>query len=105
MKNIYLALAIVGGIVPYAFFLPFFQANGLSLSEASSILFANGLTGGLTADLLISSAVFWLFMFSQRREGAAPNPVMFILINLFIGLSCALPAYLYARERQPAVAA
>jgi hypothetical protein len=98
-------MAIVGGILPWALLLPFVQANGFSLAEANRILFANGLSGGLTADLLISSPVFWLFMGSQRREGAAPNPILFILINLLIGLSCALPAYLYARERQVEVAA
>lgn len=104
MKTIYLMLAIVGGILPWALLLPFVQANGFSLAGAGEILFANGLTGGLTADLVISSLVFWLYMLDQRRAGAGPNPILFILINLFIGLSCALPAYLYARERQVVVA-
>ena len=105
MKTVYLILAIVGGILPWALLLPFVQANGFSLAGAGDILFANGLTSGLTADLVISSLVFWLYMLSQRRAVAGPNPIAFILINLLIGLSCALPAYLYVRERQAAVAA
>ncbi len=105
MKNIYLALAIVGAIVPYTFFLPFLQANGLLLQDFTGALFANGAARGFTADLVISSLVFWLYMFNRRRAGAGPQPIAFILINLLIGLSCALPAYLYVRERQAAVAA
>ena len=32
-----------------------------------------------------------------RREG--PAPWLFVVLNLTIGLSCALPAYLYASIR------
>jgi hypothetical protein len=62
-------------------------------------LFANRAAGGFSADLLISSAVFRLFMGSQRREAAGPQPGFFIALNLLVGLSCALPAYQYARRR------
>jgi hypothetical protein len=85
MKSLYLMLAIVGAVVPYGFFFGFIAAEGLNLSGFVSALFANGPAGGFTADLLISSVVFWIFMFS--RPGG-----MFMTI----GLSCALPAYLYA---------
>lgn len=93
MKSLYLMLAIVGAVVPYGFFFGFIAAEGLNLSGFVSALFANGPAGGFTADLLISSVVFWIFMFS--RPGG-PKPWLFIVLNLTIGLSCALPAYLYA---------
>ena len=38
-------------------------------------------------------------MFQQKQRKNGPNPALFIVLNLTIGLSCALPAYLYARER------
>ena len=60
--------------------------------------------GGFTADLLVTSAAFWMFMFHQKTRGKGPNPVLFIVLNLLIGLSCAFPAYLYARERSVATA-
>jgi len=41
---------------------------------------------------------FWLFMFLQVKESNGPKPYLFIILNLTIGLSCALPAYLYAKE-------
>ena len=100
MKRIYLTLAVLGAVVPYAFFLPYFQANGLDLSGFVGALFANGPAGGFTADLLIASFVFWLYMARERQAGRGPGLPLFIVLNLTIGLSCALPAYLYARESQ-----
>ena len=97
MKNTYLALAIVGAVVPYVFFLDFFADNGIALPAFVGALFVNGAAGGFTADLLITSFVFWLFMFSRRPDG--PNPALFVVLNLAIGLSCAFPAYLYWEAR------
>lgn len=98
MKRLYLLLAIIGTIVPYYFFLQFFGAEGLNLSAFINALFANGAAAGFSADLLITSLVFWLFMFQQNSKGKGPKPAIFVVLNLLIGLSCAVPAYLYARE-------
>jgi hypothetical protein len=98
MKKLYLSLAILGAVIPCAFFFGFFQANGINVSVFVKGLFANGASGGFTADLLISSFVFWLFMFVEAKRGRSPSPYIFIALNLTIGLSCALPTYLYAKE-------
>ena len=98
MKNIYLVLAIVGGVVPYIFFAQHFGQVGFDILVFVQALFANLAAGGFTADLLISSLVFWIAMVSRRRRGNGPKPFLFIILNLTIGLSCALPAYLYANE-------
>ena len=99
MKKLYLTLAIIGAIVPYLFFFQFIQAEGINIPGFISSLFVNGAAGGFSADLLISSFVFWLFMFQQMKTPNEPKPYLFIALNLSIGLSCALPAYLYAREK------
>jgi len=97
MKNIYLFLAVLGGIIPYILFFQFVHAEGLNLSAFIESLFVNGAAAGFSADLLIASFVFWLFMFVESKEINAPKPYLFIVLNLTIGLSCALPAYLYAK--------
>ena len=97
MKNVYLVLAIVGAVVPYLFFLDFFAESGLDLAGFAGALFVNGAAGGFSADLLITSLVFWIYMFS-RADG--PKPWIFVVLNLTIGLSCALPAYLYTITRR-----
>lgn len=96
MKQLYLTLAIIGAVVPYAFFVQFFASQGFDVSQFVAALFANSPAGGFTVDLLISSFVFWTVMVQQYRRGKGANPVLFIILNLTIGLSCALPAYLYA---------
>ena len=100
MKTLYLILAIIGAVIPYALFLQHFSVEGISLSGFVSAIFANPAAGGFTADLLFTSVVFWIFMIQQRRRDKGPNPILFIVLNLLIGLSCAFPAYLYARERK-----
>ena len=98
MRTLYLVLAIIGAIVPYVFIFQHFSREGYALSAAVGALFANPAAGGFTADLLLTSAVFWIAMFHQRKAGHGPNPALFIVLNLLIGLSCAFPAYLYARQ-------
>ena len=99
MKKAYLTLAVIGAIVPYIFFFQFIQAEGFNIPSFVSSLFVNGAAGGFSADLLLSSFIFWLFMFQELRKANNPKPYLFIILNLTIGLSCALPAYLYAREK------
>lgn len=105
MKNLYLTMAIAGAVVPYLFFVQFFGEVGVDLPSFVGALFVNGAAAGFTADLLITSAVFWIYMFS-RKDG--PGPWLYVALNLGIGLSCALPAYLYASirasEAEPAAA-
>lgn len=97
----YLLLALLGAVVPFLFFIDFFAEYGIHVPSFIAALFANGAAGGFTVDLLISSFVFWLFMFAQRSKSKdAPFPALFILLNLSIGLSCALPAYLYVQTRR-----
>ena len=104
MKTLYLVLAIVGAAVPYVFFIQHFSSEGVSLPGFVAALFANPAASGFTSDLLITSFVFWIAMFQQRSRGKGPSPIIFIALNVLIGLSCALPAYLYAREGRTATA-
>ncbi len=100
LKTIWLLLAIAGAVLPWYWLAGHFAASGLGLGEFLAAASANDVVAGFVADLLVSSLVFWVYMYSRRPSGPAPWP--FILINLFIGLSCALPAYLWAASRASA---
>lgn len=106
MKNLYLVLAVLGAVMPYLFFLDHFGQHGFALPTFLAAAFATPAASGFAADLFIASFAFWAYAFSRRADG--PNPWPFVAINLLIGLSCALPGYLYVRERardlQPAAA-
>ena len=96
IKTVYLVLAIIGAVVPYAFFIQYFGEAGFEPTGFVMALFVNPVAGGFTLDLVISSLVFWVAIIRPHQRGGGPNPAVFILLNLSIGLSCALPAYLYA---------
>ena len=98
MKNVYLVFAIAGAAIPYYFFLQHVGVAGVDPGGFLGLAFANPVAAGFSADLFISSFAFWAFMFAAGS--ASPRPWPFIGLNLLIGLSCALPAYLYWRERQ-----
>ncbi len=68
--------------------------------DSVGALFANGAAGGFSADLLVSSFVFWILAFAESRRLGLARPWAYIVLNLLIGLSCALPLFLYFRERK-----
>ncbi len=100
--TLYLTLAVVGAVVPYVFFAQFFGAEGWG-GDFVGALFVNGAAGGFSADVLISSLAFWVFLFSEARGQRIARPWLYVAVNLGIGLSCALPLLLWARERAAAV--
>ncbi len=91
MKNVWLVLAVIGAVVPYVFFANHFATVGFSVPDFVAAGFANGAAGGFTADVLISSLVFWIYLFIRNT----PQIWIYIALNLLIGLSCALPFYLW----------
>jgi hypothetical protein len=100
MRRIYLLLAVVGTVLPYLFFGQYIFGDGASIVGFVSAVIANPPATGFTADLLMSSLVFWIMMFYNRRQGKGPKPLLFVVLNLVVGLSCALPVYLYAQSRE-----
>jgi hypothetical protein len=97
-KTLYLLLAVIGAIVPVIFFISWIQLHGFDLYRFMEDAFVNGASSGLTADLLVSSVVFWVAAFELWRRDRGPVPWPFILANLCIGLSFALPLYLFVRH-------
>ncbi|MEQ8485850.1 MAG: DUF2834 domain-containing protein [Pseudomonadales bacterium] len=95
--HVYLGLAIIGTLLPVAFFAQHFAASGMGIDSFLAGAFAHPVASGLTSDLLISSAVFWVWMFSHRQ---GPSPWPFVALNLLVGLSLALPLYLWMTLRR-----
>ncbi len=96
-KTVYLILAIIGFIAPYYFFL---QVRSFDLGELLQLFSASRILSGIAMDLLVSVIVFWFFMFSEARKLGMKNPWVYLLATLLVGLSFALPLFLYFRERK-----
>jgi hypothetical protein len=99
-KNIYLILAIIGFIAPYYFFIQIPPENALGLPVLIQPFFANNFMKGAAMDLTISVIVFWFFMFVEANKLQMKNPWLYLLATLLVGLSFALPLFLYFRERR-----
>lgn len=99
MRKLYLIMAILGGLVPFAFYAVHFATQGLDPLVFLSASVATPAVRGLTADLVLASVVFWIAIIHRRRAKGGPNPAVFIALNLLVGLACAIPAYLFANSR------
>lgn len=99
-KNIYLVLALIGLIAPYLFFFRFLSVNGLNVGLLVQLLFANDISTFFAVDLVISIIVFWIYMVSEATTLQMKNWWLYIVASLTVGLSFALPLFLYFRERK-----
>lgn len=98
LKKLYAGLSVVGFVLPYIPFTQFVLANGLDLGVFIRALFANHAAAMFTFDLLISSFVFWLLLVHEGGRLGMKNLWVYVAANLLVGLSLALPLFLYFRE-------
>ena len=99
MKIYYLLAAIVGAIAPYATYFGYL-AYVPGSTGALSLAWGNPIAAATLTDFTISCLVFWPFLFTESRRLAIRFWWLFIAANIFIGLSFALPAFLFVRERR-----
>jgi hypothetical protein len=99
-KNIYLLLAVVGMTVPYYFLLQFIGENGFDLARLVHDLFNNEISTFFAVDLVLATVVFWLYVQAETNKLHMKNGWLYILASLVIGLSFALPLFLFFRKRR-----
>src|SRR5215203_2041836 len=99
-KNLYLFLSLIGLVLPYWFFFSFLNTNGLNVALLIQQLFANNISTFFAVDLIISIIVFWIYMVGEATKLKMKNGWLYILASLTVGLSFALPLFLYFRERK-----
>lgn len=99
-KTLYLLIAIAGSIAPWYWLL---QDPSMLLSPSLFLqaAFANNIAAALTTDLLISVVAFFCFVWIELKRLGVSRLWLLLYIGLSfgIGLSCALPCYLYHREQ------
>lgn len=97
-KHVYLVLAAVGAVVPYYFLISFLTTHGVDGREFVRELFATPISTFFAADLLISCLVFVRFLRQEAARYSIGNWRVFLLALVTVGLSFALPLFLYVRE-------
>ena len=103
-STLYLILTILGAVLPLAFLLPFVAAEGPDVPLFLAQLFANRISGFFAMDVLVSGAVTIAFtLLESRRLSLRSGP--WGLLGLMVGVSFALPLFLWVRQRHLEAAA
>ncbi|MBL1434976.1 MAG: DUF2834 domain-containing protein [Rhodobacteraceae bacterium] len=98
LRLFYLAMSIIGAIVPLFFMLGWVQ-NGGALMGLLAAWTENGASTGLLWDLIISAIVFSIFALTECIARRDYFPLVALPAMVMIGLSCGLPLYLFLRTR------
>lgn len=97
-KQLYLVLAVIGLVVPYYFFVTFLRVHGLDGKAFVAELFGSPISTFFAVDLLLSCVVFVRFLGQETARHSMGHSWIYIVALCTVGLSFALPLFLYARE-------
>jgi uncharacterized membrane protein YqjE len=97
-KNLYLVCTILGAIIPWSVLISQYSAQE-PIADMFGYLFVNAYSAAFTADLLFSILVFVFFVIHETQRLNMKNAGLFIFATL-VGLSFALPLFLYFREKK-----
>jgi len=98
LKNLYFGLCVAGTLLPCGQFLPFLRDHGLNMTAFFEQLFASPVSGFFGMDVIVSSIVLWVFVFTEGRRSGVKHLWAPIAANLAVGVSLGLPLFLYLRE-------
>ncbi|MEM9379143.1 MAG: DUF2834 domain-containing protein [Planctomycetota bacterium] len=98
MKNVYLALAVLGTVAPYAAFVPWVVEHGVDPALFVSEMFAGRVAAFFSIDVIVSAVVVVLLAVRDQRLGVR-GAWLGIVGTLTVGVSCGLPLLLYLEAR------
>ena len=98
MKKLYLLAAVLGAALPLSQLIPFLKAHGLDLKLFFALLFSNHVSAFFGLDVIVSSLVLWMLIFSEGRRLGMRHLWLYVICNLLVGVSLALPLFLLFRE-------
>ena len=99
LRLTYLALAIIGSVVPMYYFVSWFNENTWSISAMIEAWNVNSATTGLTYDLTIAAIALTVFIIAECRARHDRLSLLAIPTIYCIGVSCGLPVSLFLRSR------
>lgn len=98
MRRFYFVAMIVGAALPLYFFIGHAAEQGMGLGDFLAGAFANKVSAGLVSDLLISAVLALVFIGRDARALGIRRTWLLVPAVCLVGLSFALPLYLYWRE-------
>jgi Terpene cyclase DEP1 len=98
VKRFYLALCVVGFLLPYWQFVPWVAEHGLNLPLLIRDLFANRISSFFGLDVLISAVVLCIFIAAEGSRLGMRRLWLPIIATCVVGVSLGLPLFLYLRQ-------
>ena len=99
MRRLYLLLAVLGAVLPYAQFIPWLAAHGLNVRLLFAELFAGHVSAFFGLDVIVSALVLLVFILREGTQRKIRMLWLPVAATCLIGVSCGLPLFLYLRER------
>lgn len=93
-KNIYLALAVLGLILPYSQFVPFILENGLDVGLVINEITSSRISAFGWLDVVVSAIVVVVMVLEDKPT----NWWIPLVATFLVGPSCGLPLFLYLKE-------
>jgi hypothetical protein len=99
-KAAYLALAILGAVLPYWRFVEWLTEHGLNSALFFQELFVNRISTFFAMDVIVSAVVLIRFIRVESSRLAIRRWWLPLAGTLAVGVSFGLPLFLYMRERK-----
>jgi hypothetical protein len=97
-KTLYLVLCLVGLLLPYSQFVPWVLQHGLNLPLFARELFANRIAAFFGMDVIVSAVALLVFTRIESARLGIRKRWLVVIAVLTVGVSLALPLFLYLRE-------
>ena len=97
-KTIYLVLCVIGIVLPYQQFIPWVAANGLRPMLLFEQVFATRAGAFFGMDVIVSALALMVFAGRESNRLGIRHRWVVLLTVLTVGVSLALPLFLYMRE-------
>ena len=99
-KSIYLTLTLIGFFAPLCIFIKVMRVYGNDFGLMFAQLGANPMAAFIALDLTISAIACWVYILGEGKRLQMKNVWLYLVATLAVGLSFALPLFLYIRERK-----
>ena len=99
LRMTYLALAVLGAILPSVFYGQWLATHGLVIVSEITNWSASGLLTAISWDIAITVVAFFIFVFYEALARKDYLPLVVFPVTLVVGLACGFPLYLFLRSR------
>lgn len=99
LRIAYLALAVLGAVLPMRYFIAWFEAHGYDLGGMIDAWNVNDASTGLVYDLTVTAVALVVWIVAETVANRRWVHLVCIPVIFGIGVSCAFPLYLFLRSR------